>query len=330
MKEGINLVTGASGFLGSHLVEELIGRGEKVRVFVRRTSDLSFLKQFDIEIVLGSLSDRESVFKATEGIHTVFHCAAYVSDFGPYKLFKEANIDGVENILECSLANKVKRLIHVSTTDVYGYPRSSVDESYPFRKRGFFYGDTKIEGEKLVWEYYKKHKIPVTVFRPATIYGSRVPLFSIIFSMLRQGNWIHLGLKDVDAGLLHVSNFINAMLLARDNDDSIGEAYNIIDGNHVSFRDLTEQLSRISGYRNPRIFIIFSTAYFLGFCIEKIYRIFPLKDRPFVTRMAACLFGISQDFSIDKIKRELGWKPAISFEEAMKTTRREYEKETAD
>lgn len=321
----INLVTGATGFLGSHVVKELVDKNEIVRVFVRKTSDLSFLKQFDIEIAYGCLSDRESVVQASKGVDTIFHCAAYVSDYGPYEHFETANVTGVKNVLDSCLSNRIKRLIYISTTDVYGYPKSSVDESAPFKKKGFSYGNTKIEGEKLVWEYYDKYKIPVTVFRPATIYGERTPFLNEILAMLEKRTYLHIGCGEVDAGLIHVSNLVDAMILAQREPKSIGQAYNIIDGNHVSFRTLSGTLADISGFKNPRFFIPFPLAYILGFSCEKLYALFPRKGRPFVTRMAACLFGISQDFSIDKIQEELHWKPLVSFEEGMEQIRESLE-----
>ena len=322
-KNKINLVTGATGFLGSHLVEELLRRKKTVRVFVRETSDLEFLKQFDLETIYGCLSDLESLIQATKDVETIFHCAAFVSDYGPFEEFERANVTGVENILKCALINKPERIVHISTTDVYGFPKGAVDENYPFKKRGFFYGETKIDGEKIIWDYYEKHKIPITVFRPATIYGER-SLFFIdeIISMLKKKNYIHIRWKDVDAGLVHVSNLIDAIFLALDSPDSIGEAYNIIDGNKISFRRLAKSLAVISESPEAKIFIPFTLAFSIGFITEKLHTILNQKDRPFLTRMAACLFGISQEFSTEKIQKELHWKPKITFEEGIERIRK--------
>jgi len=318
MRKKISLVTGASGFLGSHLVQELIRREKSVRVLVRESSDLTFLKQFDLEYIYGCLSDKGVLYRATENVGTIYNCAAYVSDFGPYELFEAANVTGVKNLLESCLINKPERIIHVSTTDVYGYPDKAADESQPFRKRGFYYGDTKIEGEELIWNYYNRYKLPITVFRPATIYGERsVAFIEEIVGMLKKREYVNIGLKEVNAGLIYVSNLVDAMVMVEKSDKSIGQAFNIIDGNGVSFTKLVNSLADLSGLPRPSFSIPFSAAYGLGFILEKIHTILKQKNRPFLTRMVVCLFGISQDFSTEKIRNLLKWNPEVSFEEGM-------------
>jgi nucleoside-diphosphate-sugar epimerase len=323
MSKKINLVTGASGFLGSHLVEELIRRDKSVRVLVRESSNLAFLRQFDLEYVYGSLSDKESLLRATENVDIIYNCAAHVSDFGPYELFEDANITGVHNLLKSCLINRPERIIHVSTTDVYGYPDFAADESQPFIKRGFNYGDTKIEGENLIWIYYDNYKLPITVFRPATIYGERsVSFIDEIILMLKKREYVHIGRKEVNAGLIHVSNLVEAMLMAEKSDKSIGQAFNIIDGNGVSFTKLVNSLADLTGLPRPSISIPVPVAYGLGYILEIINNILRLNKRPYLSRMVVSLFGISQDFSTDKIREELDWEPTVSFEEGMDRIRK--------
>ncbi len=154
-----NLVTGGSGFLGSHLVEALVARGEKVRVLVRPTSKASHLESLKVELIYGDLNNLSSLRKAIQNIERVYHCAALATDWETWEKFRNTNITGVHNLLEAALEAGVKKFIHVSTTDVYRHPDYPADERTPYRLRGWPYGDTKIEGEQLVWTYYHEHNL---------------------------------------------------------------------------------------------------------------------------------------------------------------------------
>jgi nucleoside-diphosphate-sugar epimerase len=212
----MNLVTGGTGFLGSHLVEALVARGEPVRVLVRETSDTTHLEQLGVELACGDLEDAASLQVAAQGVSRVYHCAALAADWGPWRAFRAANVDGVRNLLE-ALETDVNRFVHVSTTDVYGHPDYPADESAPYRMRGWPYGDTKIEGERVVWEYHRRHGLPVTIVRPANIYGPRSNTFVLeIVELLKSGSMIHIGRGDKPAGLGYVTNVVDLMLLAAD------------------------------------------------------------------------------------------------------------------
>lgn len=160
-----SLVTGGSDFLGSHLVETLVARGEKVRVLIRPTSKVAHLESLKVELIYGDLNNLSSLRKAIQNIERVYHCAALAADWGTWERFRSTNVTGVHNLLEAALKTGVKKFIHVSTSDVYGHPDYPADETTPYRLRDWPYGDTKIEGERLVWTYYKKHNLPITIVR---------------------------------------------------------------------------------------------------------------------------------------------------------------------
>ena len=138
-----NLVTGGSGFLGSHLADALLKRGEKVRALIRPTSNLAHLQNIDVELVYGDLDDIQSLQKAATGIHRIYHCAALAADWGSWKNFRTANVSGVGNILKAAVGAAVDKFIHISTADVYGHPDYPASETAPYRLRGWPYGDTK-------------------------------------------------------------------------------------------------------------------------------------------------------------------------------------------
>jgi nucleoside-diphosphate-sugar epimerase len=313
------LVTGGSGFLGSHLVDKLSSLGEYVRVLVRPTSDIEHLKKVkNVELVYGDLGDIQSLEKATAGIEYTFHCAALASDWGNWNDFYYVNVECVRNLLNVLVNSNIKRLIHISTTDVYGYPDYPADEDTPYKSRGIPYCDTKIEGEKLVWEYFKKHSLPVTVIRPVNIYGPRSITFGYdIVKLLKEGSMIHISNGNKPAGLAYVGNVVAAIILSLKNKKSIGRAYNICDGSDITWKKYVNYLAKITDNPRPKIVIPYKIAYFSGWLMEKFYSNFSIKGKPLLTRMAAELFGTNQGFPIEKARRELGYKPNVDFYEGM-------------
>jgi len=316
-----NLVTGGSGFLGSHLVEALVTRGEEVRVLVRPTSKIDHLKTLEVELSYSDLNNVQSLKKAVQGIERVYHCAALSNDWGDRESFYVANVTGVSNILEAALEAGVSKFIHVSTTDVYGYPNAPVDETASFQLRGWHYGDTKIEGERLVWSYYKKHGLPITVVRPVSIYGPRSgSLIVEIVELLKTGDMVHIGKGQKSAGLAYVTNVVDLILRSADNERSVGQAYNASDGSEVTWRQYIDRLAEIVGVDSPRIVIPYRIAYFTGWLMEKAYGGLKIKSRPLLTRLAAELFGTDQGYSINKARQELGYEPKVHFDEGISIT----------
>jgi nucleoside-diphosphate-sugar epimerase len=314
-----DLVTGGSGFLGSHLVEALVARGEGVRALVRSTSKTAHLESLGVELIYGDLNNIQSLRTATQGIERVYHCAALAADWGAWETFHAANVTGVRNLLEAAMEASVSKFIHVSTTDVYGHPDYPADETAPCRLRGWQYGDTKIEGERLVCTYYHQHGLPITVVRPVNIYGPRSTTFVLeIVELLKRGSMVHIGKGLKPAGLAYVTNVVDVLLRAADKESSVGQAYNASDGSEVTWRQYVDRLAKIVGVSSPRVVIPHRLAYLAGWTMEKTYGALRIETRPLLTRMAAELFGTHQGFSINKACRELGYEPKVGFDEGMR------------
>lgn len=314
-----NLVTGGCGFLGSHLAEALVARGEGVRALVRPTSKTAHLESLEVELVSGDLNDVRSLRTAMQGMERVYHCAALAADWGTWEAFRAANVTGLHNLLEAALEARVSKFIHVSTTDVYGYPDYPADETCPYRLRGWPYGDTKIEGEQLVWTYCHRHDLPITIVRPASIYGPRSTTFVLeIVQELKKGSMVYLGKGNKPAGLAYVTNVVDVMLRAADSDSSVGQAYNASDGSEVTWRQYVDRLAEIVGVSKPRIVIPARLAYSTGWVLEKIYGLLRIETRPWLTRMVAEVLSTNQGFPIDKARRELGYEPQIDFDKGMR------------
>ena len=224
------LVTGASGFLGGALTRALVSKGQKVRVLARQASVLTHLSDLPVEVIIGSLEDKTSLRTACRNIEVIYHCAALSYDWGSWNAFYQANMLGVKNLLEATKeTGGIKRFLHISSTDVYGYPTEACDESCPITDIGLPYNRIKGMGEKFVWDYYKETGLPMTVIRPATIYGPRSKdLVLEIVRLLLKKQMVLINHGDSRAGLLYIDNAVEGIIQAAASPNTVGEAYNLV------------------------------------------------------------------------------------------------------
>ena len=313
------LVTGASGFLGGRLTEMLAERGEHVRILARATSDLRHLPHLQIHIVRGDLSDVPALAEAVRGARVIYHCAACSTDWAPAATYFAANVAGTQNLLEAAVrAGTVERFLHVSTTDVYGYPRVPCDESAARRDAGLPYNRTKIQGEEAVWRAHGEHGLPVTVVRPATIYGPRGKDFVVeIANLLRQRLMLLIDGGRARGGFTYVDNVAAAMMDAATSAATLGRAYNISDGTGTTWCEYTNALADALDYKRPWLRLPFRAAMTLAPAMEAIQRALHLPGRPLLTRHAVHLLGQDQEFPTTRARQDFGFVPQISFAEGM-------------
>ena len=162
------LITGATGFIGGNLVKANISKGNHVRAFVLPGDpDEPKLKSLGVETVRGDIREYDAVRRAASGMDIIFHCAAVVTDWAPWKLFEEITIGGIENVCKAAVDAGVSRLVDISTNDVFGTDESVVmDETFPLKPWGEPYPDSKIQAEEITWRYHKEKKLPVTMVYP--------------------------------------------------------------------------------------------------------------------------------------------------------------------
>jgi nucleoside-diphosphate-sugar epimerase len=312
-------VTGASGFLGGRLAQILQDRGEEVVVLARPTSDLRHLSDTSVRVVRGDLSDRAALAEAVKGVTHIFHCAACSTDWARPEVYVAANVTGTENLLEAALQSpKLERFVHVSTTDIYGYPQVPCSEEQPFVDAGLPYNSTKGRGEQAVWNAYREHGLPIAIVRPATIFGPRGKDFTLeVATMLRQRMMITIDGGSAPGGFTYVDNVVEAMLAAALSSNSIGQAYNVSDGTGATWLTYLGLFAERLQVPKPWLNLSFSAAMGLARILEAPHRYLKLGGRPLLTVHAVHLLGIDQEFPIEKAVRDLDFRPAVSLEEGI-------------
>jgi nucleoside-diphosphate-sugar epimerase len=169
------LITGATGFVGSHLAEAALDRGLHVRALARPGADVRLLEAKGVQVQRGDLGDPASLPQALEGVAVVFHCAARVGDWGPPDEYRAVNVFGLRNLLEACKGRPLRRFVHFSSLGVYAARHHhGTDETEPLPKKHIDgYTQSKVEAEQLALQYQREHGIPVVVLRPGFIYGPR-------------------------------------------------------------------------------------------------------------------------------------------------------------
>ncbi len=319
------LVTGATGFVGGHVVTGLLGAGYQVRCIARSTSDTSLLDTLPVEIVTGDLTDAGSLRRAVVGCRYVVHSGALVTDWATVEEIQAANVTGTRDLLAAATAAGVERFVQVSSTDVYGYPGSvGVDESFGGRE-GFrnWYAETKRLAED---EVRAAAGLETVILRPATIYGpgSKETVGEIAKALKASGMMLLVGGGRHDAGLCYVENLVDAVLLALTSDAAAGEAYNVLDGVDVSWKQFTNDLADRLGFARARLSMPYPLAWGIGAGLELGYRAARKRTgltlRPLLSRQAVQVMGLPQSFSNARLREQLGWEPRVSYDDAMAAT----------
>ena len=313
------LVTGASGFLGGRVAQMLHQLGEEVVILARASSDLRHLSSTPVRVVRGDLSDRAALQEAVQHVTIIFHCAACSTDWAPWQTYLEANVIGTQNLISAAQqAPKLQRFLHVSTTDIYGYPQTPCTEEHPFTDAGLPYNQTKGRGEAAVWKAHQESGIPFTIIRPATIYGPRGKDFTEkIAAMLRQRLMAYIDAGTAPGGFTYVDTVVQAMLDAAASPRTIGQAYNISGGTGATWEQYSTLFARQLGVKPPWINLSFSAAMGLARFFETVHERLPLRGSPLLTRHAVYLLGRNQEFPIAKAKNDFGFAPDISLEEGI-------------
>jgi nucleoside-diphosphate-sugar epimerase len=318
------LVTGATGFLGSHIAERLVQRGDSVRALVRQSSDTRLLREWGVEPVNGDVTQPDSLTAAMRGIEAVYHAAAMVSEWDPWRDFQTVTIDGTRNVLQAAAAAGAPRFLHVSTDGVYSLQalKGRITEESPLEKRfgwGDYYRRSKSAAENIAREYAAEGKIGVTIVRPGLLLGERDrAIFPGVLRFLTSSVSTYLGSGDNRLPYVYAGDVAEACLAGATDDRSIGQIYNVVSDERVTQKSLFETVAEATGQRPPKRKLPLRLAYALGMLIEA-WCVFARrrKVRPELTRFAVILFAYDYREDASKLRRELGWEPEVPLKEAI-------------
>ena len=258
------LVTGAGGFIGSHLVEELICRGDHVRALVHYNSrnDWGHLERLpadirkELEVVAGDVMDSRCVSRAVAGCESVFHLAALIGipySYDAPESYVRTNVLGTLNVLNASLDAGVRKVVHTSTSETYGTALyTPIDEGHPLQGQSP-YSASKIGADKLAESYYLSFGLPVATIRPFNTYGprqsARAVIPTIISQVLSGRGIIKLGSLTPIRDLNYVKDTVRAFIKVQESDGSTGEVINAGYGKGISIGELVETIQGLMGSR---------------------------------------------------------------------------------
>jgi nucleoside-diphosphate-sugar epimerase len=309
--------------LGSHIAEHLRARGERVRALVRPHSDTSFLKQLGVELVSGDLNEPASLPRAIACADVVYHCAARVGDWGPWRVFQREVIDATANLLTACRTVGVGRVLHVSSIIVYGHPHIL---------NGCFSEDEPLGQNLWIWDYYCRAKVraeelcrqyagDLTIVRPSWIYGPRDrTTLPRMLKAMNAGRVAVIGSGDNLLNIVYAGDVAEGAILAANHPRAKGQAYNLSSEGEITQRDFLDLLADELDRPRLRGQVSYPFAYWGGFFSEVIGRVIRLRRPPHLTRYAVAVIGRSTRFSIAKAREQLGWEPRVGIREGIRRT----------
>ncbi len=318
ISSGKILVTGAGGFIGSHLVEALLREGCDVRAFVRYNSrnDYGRLEELGaglekVEVITGDLRDRETVGRAASGCRVIFHLGALIGI--PYSYVSPAdtvatNVGGTLNVLDAARDGGAEKVVIASTSEVYGTPLYvPIDEKHPLQAQSP-YAASKIAADKLAESYHLSYDLPVVILRPFNTYGPRQSARAIVPAIVVQalsGDKVRLGSLETTRDLMYVDDTVAGFLAAARHEAGIGRVINIGTGGDVSIGELADLIFFILGDKKA--------------IVVDEERVRPPQSE---IKRLLCNYSLAQEL--------IGWEPSRALEEGLRKTVEWIEKHLGD
>lgn len=314
------LVTGGTGFTGSHLVRRLLSRGHEVSVLDnQRGRFYDELLRLGARITIGSVTDRDLVERAVEGQDVVQHLAAAFRKVDlPKRVYWQVNVDGTRFLLDASLRRGVAKFVYTSTQGVHGHVANPPgNEESPIAPADY-YQYTKYQGEVVCQEYIRKG-LDVTILRPTAMYGPGDPeRWLMLFKRVASGRFLMFGDGRTTYHPLYIDNLIDAYELAMERPEATGQTYLIGDAHYYTLDDLVQAVADVLGIKVSIVHLPFWPAWAVSLACEIACK--PLHISPPLFRRRIDWFRQSRAFDIGKARRELGYEPKVDLRTGLRRT----------
>lgn len=316
---GLTLVTGATGFTGSHLVRALAADGQAVRVLARSAARAREALPEGVEIIEGDLTDPVAVARAVEGTRTVYHIAAMYRQAKHRDAdYARVHVDATRLLLEAACDDGVERFVHCSTVGVHGHVASPpAGEEAPFGP-GDVYQRTKLDGELLARSYHGRRGLAVTVARPTAIYGPGDQRLLKLFRMIARRRFVVLGRGDIFYHMVHVDDLVRGLRLLGTHPRAPGEVFILGGERYYTLREIAALIAEAEGVPAPWLRLPARPFQIAGTICEKVC--IPLGIEPPIHRRRVDFYTKSRAFTIEKAVRLLGYHPLVNLRDGIEST----------
>lgn len=310
------LITGATGFIGGHLVEFLKDKGHHVEGIIRNPKKAGLLESLDIPYRVADITDKESMKEAVSSdFDAVINTIAPVTNVGSWEFFRKINVEGTKNLVEAMVTADIKRLVHISTVGIYGQPAvNGTEDLVPKKPSWMKYGVTKREAEEALREY---PDLDITFLRPAFVMGprDRIGICHIIYQTLKKKRFILIDDGNALISIVHVSDVCQSVQLCLDKPEkTTGEAFNVASPEEARIKDVVNYLHQELNVPLPEKKVSFRSAYTMALFTEFFAKF--SRKAPTFTRMNVLFVGGNSQFSSKKLQ-DLGWQATRTLKETI-------------
>ena len=321
------LVTGATGFLGKYLIEELLNNDYEVVAQGRKENVLSDIKEkYNAQILKCSLDEIKNVELKVD---YVIHAAALSTVWGKWEDFYNSNVVGTENVIDFCKKNNVKRLVYVSSPSIYSAKCDRLnikEEDFDKNNQLNFYIKSKILAENLI-NSIEDDKLEKVIIRPRGLFG--IGDTSIIPRLIKANRKIGIPLFNDGKNIVDITcveNVALALRLAIESKNAVGRTYNITNGEPREFKNILEELFKQINEPPKYLKINLNLMYGVSSVIEFIYKLFHIYKEPMITKYNICTLGYSQTLNIEKAKKDLNYIPKMTLSEGIKKYAEDYKR----
>jgi nucleoside-diphosphate-sugar epimerase len=322
------LVTGGTGFIGSHLAEEGRRRGAEVVVIgltdrPEEQANAELLSGVGVEVLPGSITDPELCRRAARGATHIFHLAVAMREGGKSDEFFEAiNLDGTRHLLQAATAERVQRFVYCSTIGIYGHRAPGITTEESPLSPGNIYERTKVTAERLVRDFAQSCGVPVVVLRPADVYGPRDQRLLKLFKGVSRGRFPLFGEGSGRRHMVYVDDVVSAFFKACERQEAVGEGL-IVAGPHAcTLRELVDEVQEATGSSRAGIRLPLAPMLGLAAVVEDVCA--ALAIEPPIYRRRMDFFHSDSEFDTSRARRVLGWEPKVDLKDGIRRTLEDY------